>query len=103
MELSTAKQFNEIGLEVWQLNDVETWIGFGKESIIKGAVKQTGVPEDELVDKDVLKNEHYTTWDKKYIEDWDAPYQPRYTFTNYINMIINEGVEFPCLLCGTEY
>jgi len=99
--LKNARELSEIGYEIWRLNDIEYWCGFNYEEIVKAAVEQTGVPRDELLDGPWKLGEF--NWDKFTVTLDDEPFQPKYTFTNYINMLCEQGQEFPCMLCSEEY
>ena len=89
------------GIEVWQLNDIETWVGFGLNDIVLGAVKQTGLSKAELCDD--LKLIPRSTWDNMYVTDTDAKFMPRYTYSNMIMKDVLENIEMPYILASTEY
>ena len=99
----TKKDLENAGFEIWQLNEIETWVGFDKEEIIQAAMKQTGLPRDEATDESCLHKIPSSEWDKITIIDPDARYQPRYTYTNYLLMMCNDGQDFPCCFASTEF
>jgi hypothetical protein len=87
-------------VEVWQVNEIETWVGHGLEEIKNHIVNVLGVPEDEAIDDP--KKVPRDRWDKSYIVDIEADYLPRYTYSNMIVKDMVSNVEMPYLLCGTE-
>lgn len=88
-------------IEIWTINDIETWVGYGLEEIIKSAVEQTGVPEEELVCDPRKVPRHL--WDKGYVIDSEEQFHPRYTYSNMIMKDMINGVDMPYMLMSSEY
>lgn len=89
------------GIEIWQLNDAEVWVGWGFEEIVNGAVKQTGVSREEYLDSPTKITRD--RWDKIMVADYDSDFQPRYTYSNMIMKDILDNVEMPYCISTTEY
>ena len=89
------------GIEIWQLNDIDIWVGWGFDDIVKGALKQTGVPRDELLDSPYKVTRD--KWDKTLVADYDADYQPRLTYSNMIMKDILTNVSVPYCMASAEY
>lgn len=96
----TDKEIRDAGINLWQLNDIETWAGFSLEETILHAVKETGVPREELVESP--RKIPLEKWDSLLVIE-EGPYMPRYTYRNSLEKSLNEGVELPFLFASTEY
>tara|TARA_R110000803_G_C11989469_1_gene321839 strand:+ start:3861 stop:4166 length:306 start_codon:yes stop_codon:yes gene_type:complete len=99
----TDKEIEETGLEIWQLNETETWIGHGLEDIKKGALKQTGISPDELFDD--VKRVPVSSWSKIFITEQDEEYSPMYSYRNYFQKLLEKepNLEYPFCLASTEF
>lgn len=94
----TDKQIEELGIKFFQLNDYEVWVGKDIESIVK-AVKDDY--DSDLYDDP--KELPMSIIDSDTIIDIEEKYQPRYTYRNFLEKLIDEGVTFPYLFSSTEY
>jgi len=91
----------DVGIQVWQLNDVEVWVGWSIAEISKEAVRQSGLPWEDVVDSPRIIPR--SEWDRLMVMDTDAKYRPRYTYSNMIMKDVLENVEMPYMLASTEY
>ena len=86
------------GLRVWQMNEAEFWIGFEL-----GEIKDKMLSLDKTCEITVFGEIPLERWNSKFVIESDERYQPRYTWIDYIAKMIDEYVDFPCMLATTEY
>ena len=91
------------GFEIWQINEIEAWAGHDFEEIVQAAMEQTGLPRDEVLMDGSYYKIPSSKWDGLTIAEVDEKYQPRYTYSNYLLKLCDEGQDFPCIFSSTEY
>jgi len=101
-KMNTIQKIKESGLEIWQMNDIETWVGFSLDEIREAAKKNIGKDYDEFYDQSPSQIP-MDQWRKYKIQEIDEPYQPFYSYDNYVLKMIEEGTVFPCCFASTEY
>lgn len=93
-------------LKVFALNDYEWWAGYDLKSVKKTYLKEMMMTEDEAFDDPrELTEEEMSKFTIKIIKEEELTYAKagKYTFAEFLELMIKNKEKFPCMFASTEY
>lgn len=86
-------------IKVFNLNDIEWWAGESLEACVEEAMRQSGLPRDEVLQDGYGDELPQAALEKLRFHDEDA----ERSFAEQLQREIAAGTKFPCMFAATEW